>query len=107
MSAWMIWGAIVAMTVVTIFTRTFFLLAGERVSLPHRLQRALRYAPAAALAVIVVPEVVLLDHQFVLHLGNPKLAAALAATGWFVWRRSMVGMIVVGMAVYTLGRLFF
>ncbi|VVE26544.1 branched-chain amino acid transporter [Pandoraea iniqua] len=106
MSTLEIWFAFVAMTAVTVLTRTFFLLAGERVTLPQRLQRALRYAPAAALAVIVVPEVLLLDHQFALHIGNHKLAAAVAATGWFVWRRNMIEMIVIGMAVYTLGRLF-
>ncbi|VVE32633.1 AzlD domain-containing protein [Pandoraea terrigena] len=106
MSAFETWFAFVAMTVITIITRTFFLLAGDRVTLPQRLQRALRYAPAAALAVIVVPEVLLLDHQFSLHLHNPRLAAAVAATGWFVWRRNMIEMIVVGMAVYTVGRLF-
>ncbi|WP_374621368.1 AzlD domain-containing protein [Pandoraea sp.] len=101
-----IWFAFVAMTAVTILTRTFFLLGGERVTLPQRLQRALRYAPAAALAVIVVPEVFLIDHQFALHWHNHKLAAAVAATGWFVWRRNMIEMIGVGMIVYTLGRLF-
>jgi branched-subunit amino acid transport protein len=106
MSTLQIWIAFVAMTAITIVTRTFFLLAGDRVTLPQRLQRALRYAPAAALAVIVVPEVLLLDHQFALHLGNHKLAAAVAATGWFVWRRNMIEMIVIGMLVYTLGRLF-
>lgn len=106
MSALEIWFAIIAMTVVTIVTRTMFLLGGERVVLPQRLQRVLRYAPAAALAVIVVPEVVLLDHQFALHLGNHKLAAAVAAAGWFVWRRNMIEMIAIGMLVYTLGRLF-
>ena len=106
MSTVEIWLSFVAMTAITIVSRTFFLLAGDRVTLPQRLQRALRYAPAAALAVIVVPEVLLLDHQFSLHLHNPKLAAAVAATGWFVWRRNMIEMIVVGMAVYTLCRLF-
>ncbi|VVE09333.1 branched-chain amino acid transporter [Pandoraea cepalis] len=106
MSTVEIWLSFVAMTAITIVTRTFFLLAGDRVTLPQRLQRALRYAPAAALAVIVVPEVLLLDHQFSLHLHNPKLAAAVAATGWFVWRRNMIEMIIVGMAVYTLCRLF-
>ncbi|WP_353192985.1 AzlD domain-containing protein [Pandoraea pnomenusa] len=106
MNTFEIWFAFVAMTAITIVTRTFFLLAGDRVTLPQRLQRALRYAPAAALAVIVVPEVLLLDHQFALHLGNHKLAAAVAATGWFVWRRNMIEMIAIGMVVYTLGRLF-
>ena len=41
------------------------------------MQKALRYAPAAALAAIVVPDVVLVNGAP--ELFNPKLAAAIAA----------------------------
>ncbi|MEK7927454.1 AzlD domain-containing protein, partial [Burkholderia contaminans] len=33
--------------------------------------------------------------------------AALAGLGWFLWRRSMLGTIVVGMLVFTVLRLVF
>ncbi len=50
-----IWIALAGMAVVTIVTRALFLMAGEHVTVPDRLQRALRYAPAAALAAIILP----------------------------------------------------
>lgn len=105
MSAWEIWIAIIAMTAITTLTRAFFLLGGERASLPPRVQRALRYAPAAALAVIVIPDVLSWDDAFRFSVGNPQLVAAVASAGWFAWRRRMVEMIVLGMAVYTAVRL--
>jgi predicted branched-subunit amino acid permease len=49
----------------------------ERASLPDVVQRALRYAPAAALAAIVVPDVVLVSGA--VEVFNPKLGAAIAA----------------------------
>ena len=36
-----------------------------------------------------------------LSFANPRLVAALAATAFFLWKRSMVGCIVVGMVVVT------
>ena len=50
---------------------------GERASLPETLLKALRYAPAAALAAIVVPDVVLVAGT--VEVFNPKLGAAIAA----------------------------
>ncbi len=52
-----VWLAILGMTVVTAVTRAMFLIGGERTVLPARVQRMLRYAPAAALAAVVLPDV--------------------------------------------------
>lgn len=103
-----VWLTILGLTAVTVVTRSFFLLFGERVELPERLQRALRYAPAAALAAIVAPEVAGLTGPagaLDLSLRNPRLWAALAAGALFALRRRMVEMIAVGMAVFTALRL--
>lgn len=99
------WIAIVGMAVVTVLTRALFLMAGERVSVPDRLQRALRYAPAAALAAIIVPEFMTWHGHFTISPMNAKLMAGIAATVFYLLTRRMVGMIVVGMAVYTALRL--
>lgn len=56
MSALEIWLVIASMTVVTIVTRSLFLIVGDKVALPTRLQHALRFAPAAALIAIVLPD---------------------------------------------------
>jgi branched-subunit amino acid transport protein len=100
-----IWVALIGMAAVTIVTRAFFLMAGERVTLPDRIQRALRYAPAAALAAIVVPDLMTWQGHFTLSPDNYKLVAGVAAALFYLATRKMVGMIAVGMAVYTALRL--
>lgn len=67
----------------TTLPRASFIVLGERLRLPGHLQRALRYAPAAALAAIVVPDVLLVGGQW--SPLNPKLAAALVVVA-VVWR---------------------
>jgi len=101
MSSKYIWLVIFGMTAVTMLTRAFFLFAGERVTLPARVQRALRYAPAAALAAVVVPDVLSSQDRLFLSFANHQMLAALAGLLWFVWRRSMVETIVFGMLVFT------
>ncbi len=65
--------------------------------MPPALQRALRYAPAAALAAIVVPDVMLVTGQ--LQPFNPKLAAAIAAVAVsLIWRNPWLPFIA-GMGV--------
>ncbi|MBY4895450.1 AzlD domain-containing protein [Cupriavidus sp. AU9028] len=100
-----IWVALVGMAVVTIVTRAFFLMAGERVTLPDRVQRALRYAPAAALAAIILPDLMTWQGHFTAGLENHKLLAGIAAALFYLATRKMLGMIAVGMAVYTALRL--
>ncbi|HEV3105088.1 MAG TPA: AzlD domain-containing protein [Trinickia sp.] len=95
------WLAIAGMTFVTALTRALFLLGGERAVLPERVQRALRYAPAAALIAVVLPEVLETPHGISFGFGNHALYGTLAGLAWFIWRRSMVGTIVVGMLVFT------
>ncbi|NUA29171.1 AzlD domain-containing protein [Cupriavidus basilensis] len=100
-----IWIALVGMALVTIVTRALFLMAGERVTVPDRIQRALRYAPAAALAAIILPDLMTWQGHFTLAPGNYKLVAGAVALVFYLVTRRMVGMIVAGMAVYTAMRL--
>lgn len=106
MSSTQIWIAIIGMTFVTAVTRAMFLIGGERTVLPQRVQRMLRYAPAAALAAVVLPDVLATPGGLSVALSNHEFYAALAGLAWFLWRRTMLGTIVVGMVVYTLLRLF-
>ena len=99
-----IWLAIIGMALVTAVTRAFFLLGGERAVLPERVQRALRYAPAAALIAVVVPDVLQTPHGVSVALANHALYGTLAGLAWFIWRRNMLGTIVVGMLVFTVLR---
>jgi branched-subunit amino acid transport protein len=101
-----IWLAILGMTFVTALTRAMFLIGGERTVLPERVQRMLRYAPAAALAAVVLPDVLETSDGLSFALSNHDFYATVAGLGWYLWRRSMLGTIVVGMLVFTLLRLF-
>ncbi|WP_114809195.1 AzlD domain-containing protein [Paraburkholderia kururiensis] len=107
MSATQMWWVIAGMTVVTAVTRALFLLGGERTVLPERAQRALRYAPAAALAAVVLPDVLETSEGLSFALSNHEFYATVAGLAWFLWRRSMLGTIVTGMLAFTALRLLF
>ena len=46
---------IVALAVVTVITRSFFLFSDKPWHMPHWAERGLQYAPIAALAAVVIP----------------------------------------------------
>lgn len=100
-----VWLAIAGMALITGITRALFLIGGERMILPDRVQRALRYAPAAALVAVVVPDLLSTPDGLSIAFSNHALYASLCGLTWFLWRRSMLGTIVVGMIVFTLLRL--
>jgi branched-subunit amino acid transport protein len=105
MTAVEIWITIGLMAVATALARAAFFLIGDAVKLPPRVQHALRYAPAAALAAIVVPDILMVGGALSFSLANPKLIAGVGAAVFFAWTRHMLGTIVLGMALYTLFRL--
>lgn len=102
-----IWLAIAGLTLVTFLTRGAFLLLGNHVRISTRVLRALHYAPPAVLIALVVPSL-LLDKQgqWAIHLHNYSLIAALVAGIYFWFTRRMVSMIVLGMFVSILLRLY-
>ncbi len=72
-----LWLIFILIGLATTLPRASFIVLGNRVTLPAVIQRALRYAPAAALAAIVVPDLLVVGNE--IDLLNPKLAAGLAA----------------------------
>jgi branched-subunit amino acid transport protein len=101
------WLAILGVSATTLITRCSFLVLGRRAELPPAVERALRYAPGAALAALIGPELLMQDGQLHADPGNPKLLSAAVAIGVFAATRSMVWTIVAGMAVFTALRLLF
>jgi branched-subunit amino acid transport protein len=85
---------------VTVLTRCFFFILDRPWSLPAWAHRALHYAPVAALAGVVVPEVVMTHGQLVTTWQDARLFAAAAGVAVFFWRRSVVVTLLLGMAVY-------
>jgi len=99
--------AIIGLTVVTVITRGFFLLSAREWSLPPWLTHGLRYAPLAALAAIVAPEVLLSNGALIGDWKDPRLLAAVAATAYFWWQRGILGTIVVGTVVLLAAKIGF
>ena len=97
--AWTLF-VILGMAGVTVLTRCFFFILDRPWSLPDWAHRALRYAPVAALAGVVIPEVVTTDGHLVATFQDARLYAALVGAIVFFWRRSVLATLVVGMAVY-------
>ena len=56
-----LWLTFLLIGLATLLPRASFIVLGQRASLPDTVQKALRYAPAAALAAVVVPVVVLVN----------------------------------------------
>ncbi|HPF25924.1 MAG TPA: AzlD domain-containing protein [Steroidobacteraceae bacterium] len=98
--------AIASVALATFVTRSTLLVVGERLRFAPRVEAALRYAPVCALAALVVPEILFRQDALVLGLDNPRLPAAIAASLFLLWKRSIVGCIAVGMSVYALWRYF-
>ena len=101
-----IWLTIIFLTIATVIDRSAFWVVGHHINLPKRVQEALRYAPSCALAAIIIPDLFINNDQISISLTNPKLIAGVAATLFFFWQRSMLLIILFGMLVFTVARLY-
>lgn len=73
--------------------------------IPGWLRQGLRYTPLAALAAVIVPEIVMTQGQLISHWKDARLPAVLATTLWYVWRRGMLGPILAGTVTLLLFKL--
>jgi branched-subunit amino acid transport protein len=105
MSSIEIWITIIGLTLVTIITRGAFLMIGDRISLPERVQHALRYAPACALAALVAPELLLQQGHVFVSVENFKLVGAIVAAVAMLTTRNILFTMAVGMIIFTALRL--
>ena len=97
-----IWSlaVIVGLAAVTVLARCFFFILDRPWSLPGWAHRALYYAPVAALAGVVVPEIVMIDGHVVHTWQDARVFGAAAGAALYFWRRSVLLIMLVGMAVY-------
>jgi branched-subunit amino acid transport protein len=93
-------AVIVGLAGVTVLTRCFFFILDRPWSLPGWAERALQYAPVAALAGVIAPEVVMSSGHLVATWQDARLFAALAGVLLYFWRRSVLLTMLGGMAVY-------
>ncbi len=99
MNGWDALITIAGLMAITIVTRGFFLVSERELVLPGWVQRGLRYAPLAAIAAVVVPEIVMTHGHLIDTWRDARLFAAAAASGYYFWRRGLLGTIVTGMLV--------
>lgn len=91
---------ILALGVVSVLTRSLFFISSKPWTMPRWVQRGLNYAPVAALAAVVIPEIVMAQGAFITTWQDARLFAVAAGLAWFAWQRGVLGTIVAGMAVY-------
>ena len=94
-----VWGVIALVGAGTFLIRFSFLFLFEYVAaVPEGVERALRFVPAAVLAALVAPAVIVVDGSPAVSPGNERLLAAGLAVV-VAWRtESVLATIAVGMA---------
>ena len=92
--------AILGLALITLATRAFFMIPDKEVPMPEWLKRGLKYAPLAALAAVIVPELVMDQGALIDTLADARLPASVVAVLYFFGRRDIMGTIALGMRVY-------
>ena len=91
---------ILGMAGVSVLTRCFFFILDRPWTLPNWANRALQYAPVAALAGVVAPEIVMSSGHLVTTWQDARLFAGAAGAIVYFWRHSVLLTITCGMAVF-------
>jgi branched-subunit amino acid transport protein len=92
--------AIFGLAVITVVSRSFFMIPERELPLPDWLKRGLKYAPLAALTAVIAPEILMTQGELIGSLMDARLPAVVCAAAYYFWRRGILGTIVVGMVVY-------
>lgn len=92
--------ACIGLAVITLVTRAFFMIPEREVPLPTWLKRGLKYAPLAALAAVIAPEIVMSNGHLIHTLADARLPALAAAVVYFFYKRNILGTIALGMVIY-------
>ncbi|WP_376709222.1 AzlD domain-containing protein [Comamonas sp.] len=92
--------ACAGLAVITLITRAFFMIPEREIPLPTWLKRGLKYAPLAALAAVIAPEIVMSNGHLISTLADARLPALAVAVVYFFYKRSILGLIALGMLIY-------
>ena len=87
------------MAVITLLCRSFFLIPEQDLPMPRWLREGFRYAPIAALAAVVAPELILTQGHLIDTWRDARIFGALAGLAFYAWRRSLFETIVCGTGV--------
>ena len=92
--------AILGLTCITLISRSFFMWSEEKMAIPEWFQRGLHYAPVAAMAAVIVPEIVMKNGALIDSFNDARIYGAAVGLIWYFTRGGVLGTIVSGMAVY-------
>lgn len=87
------------MALITLLCRASFMLPDQDLPMPKWLREGLRYAPIAALAAVVAPELVMTQGYLIDTWRDARIFGALAGLAFYAWRGSLFGTIVCGTGV--------
>jgi branched-subunit amino acid transport protein len=96
---WEIFFTTLGMAAVILLCRTFFLLSEQELPMPNWLREGFRYAPVAALAAVVAPELVMTQGHLIDTWRDARIFGAAAGLAFYAWRGSLFGTIVCGTGV--------
>ncbi|MCB6184899.1 AzlD domain-containing protein [Leeia sp. TBRC 13508] len=102
---WLLWTTIILIGLGTFLPRSSFIVLGQRAQLPRSIQRALKFAPACALAGLILPDILLSHNQLDLDPFSPKIIATVVAVVTIMVSRSpwlpfITGMVAIVLAGY-------
>jgi branched-subunit amino acid transport protein len=83
-----------------------FFLPQEDLPMPNWLRRGLHYAPVAALAAVVTPELVMTQGHLIATWRDARIFGAAAGLACYAWAQSLFWTIVSGTAVMLALRFF-
>ena len=107
-SAALVWTAVLAIAVGTwAFRASFVFLFGYLDEVPPRVDRVLRFIPAAVITAIIAPRLLLVDGSLAVGPGNERLLAGAVAVvvAWYtenIFATIAVGMVVLWLFVFLL-----
>ncbi len=87
------------MALISLLCRAFFMLPRQDLPMPKWLREGLHYAPVAALAAVVAPELVMTQGHLIDTWRDARIFGALAGLAFYAWTRSLFGTIVCGTGV--------
>ncbi len=94
-------ATLLGLAAVTVLARSFFFISSRPWQLPAWISRGLLYAPAAAMAAVVLPELIMTQGQLVATWQDARIfGAAAGVAAYFAAGRNTLATILVGMAVY-------
>lgn len=99
MSGWEILLTTIGMGAITLFCRSSFLIPKDDLPMPNWLREGLSYAPTAALAAVVTPDLIMTQGHLIDTWRDARIFGAAAGLAYYAWKPSLAGTILCGTGV--------